>query len=355
MTVSGAKPQSIPPLGAPNGAFVIKFFSHLQKLRTQDTEIAAHMMFSFLARGKELVLSAVAPQESAEFVHAHTPSIITHGRLYDLKRSDIRDVAHVAEENGWPYIIMPFIHGQDLLETFPKETVSPTLSEFDESAVFLGKYLRHLHQFEVPLATKPNVNPLYNNGWRGFEKWLVKQRRVITRGRPIDPESLPPCLFYAIDDYLPRDVRDLVDWYKDHHNLERPRLLHNDLNEEHLFLLDKKPYAVIDFGDCRLGDPQYDWVAVFISAFRCNKRLLIKALYEYYQIDSFEILAEKVGGWKRFTYTMMSYSLLHEQDAMRSAYNRRPELREIKDMYILADQLWNLSIPDPEPKPSSQI
>jgi len=334
-----------PVIGEMNGCFVVKFFSHLQTQRTQNTEIAAHMMFSCLSRGKEMQINGKAPQEAALFVYDRTPPILAHGVLYELNRTDIGDIRAHVETDGWPYIVMPYIHGRDLLETFP---LSSELSQLTESALFLGNYLRHLHQFEVGRAPKPSVNPLYEHGWRGFEKWLVKQRRIVTRDRPINSEVLTPEMHFKLDDYLPRDVRVLSDWYRKNFNLPEPRLIHNDLNEEHLLLVDQKPYAVLDFGDCRMGDPQYEWVAVFISGFRCNKQLLITALLAYYQLDSFETLTLKIGGWTRFSKTMMAYTLLHEQDAMRSVYNRRPELRLLDDFTKIQHELWDLSIPQPD-------
>ena len=337
-----------PELGEPNGAFVVKFFSHLQKKRSQNTEIAAHMMFSCLARGKELRLSGTAPRDAAEFVHEHTPMILAHGALYELRHGDISDIEAWVEPGAWPYIVMPYIHGWDLEQTFPYDEAADLLPlrlpELTSSAEFLGKYLRSLHQFEVGIATKPNVNPLYNRGWRGFETWLVKRRRIVTRDRPIAPDSINAHLKRIADDYLPRDVRILTEWYKNKHGLENPRLLHGDLNEEHLLLIDRQPYAVIDYGDCFLGDPQYEWIPVLISSFRCKKHLLITALQHYYQCQTLDEIEQQVGGWSRFSYNMMCYTLLAQQDAMRTVYGMRPELIPFDNFESLANEIWNLSI-----------
>lgn len=330
---------------SPSGALVLKFFSASQSSTSHHCEIAAHMMFTCLAKDRPLPFNATAPKESAEYIFNHTPKILVHDRLYDFKHRDVRDYKPYAEPRGWPYLIMPFVHGQDLNQLFPHKTSSAELHELDGSAKYLGRYLQHLHQFQVGTSLKKSYNPLYQRGWRTFESWLVKQRRVAVHDRPIDHESTLPHLRSQLDDYLPRDVRTLIEWYRETFDLTLPRLLHNDLNEENLFLLDGKPSAILDFGDCGLGDPQYDWVAVFVSSLRCCKRLLTTALMEYYQLSSFDELTQKVGGWKRFTYTMMCYGLLHEQDAMRSVYYRRPSLRNIHTLEALADEIWNLSIP----------
>jgi len=338
-----------PALGEPNGTFVVKFFSHLQTHRSQNTEIAAHMMFSCIARGKELRLNGTAPKEAAEFVYHHTPPILAHGALYESNHSDISDIRAFVEPDGWPYIVMPFIHGWDLAESFPYETCDThLLPALHTAAEFLGTYLRALHQFQVGLALKPNVNPLYNRGWRGFETWLLKQRRLVTKDRPVVVDSISVNMKAKLDDYLPRDVRKLTEWYKDFHGLEQPRLLHGDLNEENLLLLGHEPCAVIDFGDCMMGDPQYEWIPILISSFRCKKRLLITALMHYYQCNSLQEIETKVGGWKRYAYTMMCYTLLHEQDAMRTVYGMRPELVAIDNFEQLADEVWNLSIEQKE-------
>lgn len=333
-----------PAFGAMNGAVVVKFCAQSQSKMAHHSEIAVHMMFSCISKGKELHIVGGGPKSAADYLFENTPSLLAHDTLYDLKRSDVKDYEAYAEPSGWPYLIMPFIHGKDMLETVPR-SASRDFHELDETAIFLGRYLRNLHQFEVPIATKENYSPLYNNGWRGWEQWIIKQRRHVVYTRPIDPDGITPHLRSQLDDYLPRDIRVCVEWYRETFGLDHPRLLHNDLNEENVFLLDKKPYAILDFGDCRLGDPQYDWIAVFVSCMRCCKRLLISSLMEYYQVDSLQNLEPKVGGWKRFTYNMMCYTLIHEQDAMCSVYNKRPSLRRLDNIEAIADELWNLSIP----------
>lgn len=334
-----------PKFGTPSGAVVLKFCARNQDSMAHHCEIAAHMMFSCISKGKELHIVGGGPKEAADYLYEHTPSLLVHDILYDLKRTDVSDYADYAEPGGWPYLIMPYVLGKDLLESFPPETASSELIELTDSAIFLGRYLRELHKFEVPISTKNDYSPLYSNGWRGWEKWIIKQRRVVVRDRPLDPESINAFVRSQLDDYLPRDMRVLSDWYRNTFALDMPRLLHNDLNEENVFLLDKEPYAILDYGDCRVGDPQYDWIAVFVSCLRCSKKLLLPALLEYHQVDSIGNLEQKVGGWKRFTYTMMCYTLIHEQDAMASVYHKRPSLRRFNTLDEIADELWNLSVP----------
>lgn len=336
----------VPKFGGATGAVVIKFCAQNQSSMAHHSEIAAHMMFSCISKGKELHIVGGGPKEAADYLYEHTPSIVLHDILYDLKRKDVGDYAKFVDPDGWPYLIMPFVPGRDLLESVPPETASRDLHELTEASIFIGKYLRELHKFTVPISTKESYSPLYNNGWRGWEKWIVKQRRTVVHDRAIDPESITPYLRSQLDDYLPRDMRVLSDWYRKRpYALEMPSLLHNDLNEENVFLVDGKPFAVLDYGDCRLGDPHYDWVAVFVSCMRCRKPLLIASLLEYYQVESIEMLEQKVGGWKKFTYTMMCYTLIHEQDAMASVYHKRPSLRGVDSLEVIAEELWNLSVP----------
>lgn len=190
----------------------------------------------------------------------------------------------------------------------------------------------------VPPIQKPN--PLYNGGWSGFSKMLIKRRRVASKN---GSELLSSELRHQIDDYLPRDVRKLFTWYQEYFQLDHPRLLHGDLNDDNIFIRDGSTYAVIDFGDCLLGDPQYDWVTLFVSPLRCHKSLLVASLLEYFNARNFDHLTSIVGGWDRYSYTMMCYSLLHEQDAIRTAFHYRPELKNHTTLQQLAKDMWDLS------------
>jgi aminoglycoside phosphotransferase (APT) family kinase protein len=272
-------------------------------------------------------------------VYRHTPSILVHDRLYDPSHSDTSDFNPHVKALVWPYLIQPFVHGEDLSKTFP-EGSSPSI--LAETAVFLGKYLRHLHQIELGVSPQAQSNPLYEGNWKGFEKFLIKRRQTVTKRRPIASFGLSYKLQLELDDYIPRDVRSLCEPSQESFQLTSPRLLHGDMNENNVYLLDGKPYAVIDFGDCRMGDPHYDFVSVFVSSLRCHKGLLILCLQEYYQVEDFDELTEKVGGWQSFARIMMGYTLLHEQEMMRTVFHNRPDLRNIDQLELLEQALWNL-------------
>lgn len=318
-------------------AIVVKFFVPSRGHMSQDTERAAHMMIEHLSKGSSMLLPGFAPQNAAKFVSEHTPPILAVGQLYDPHQRDVRDFKKYVEGNRWPYLIQPYIHGQSMQQHFPSDCDPFVMIE---SAEFLGKYLKNLHQIMVGVPPLQKPNPLYNGGWAGFTKTLIKRRRAASQN---GSEALSSALQQQIDDYLPRDVRKLFTWYQESFKLDHPRLLHGDLNDENVFIRDGKPCTVIDFGDCLLGDPQYDWVPLFVSCLRCHKSLLITFFMEYYNARNFDHLSSIVGGWDRFTYTMMCYSLLHEQDALRTAFYHRPELKNHTSLRQLAKDLWDLS------------
>jgi len=58
------------------------------------------------------------------------------------------------------------------------------------------------------------------------------------------------------------------------------------------------------------------------------------ALMKAYGIERFDR--------ESFSYRAMCYTILHEQDALRSVYFNRPEWRDLQDMKELEKNLWDL-------------
>jgi len=185
--------------------------------------------------------------------------------------------------------------------------------------------------------------------WTMFEEFITSRRfTALSRYKKLWRKLLSPAQIDQLDTYLPRNPRTL--FQRD----DRPCYLHGDLNEDHLLIVPEeasqdpatpawKPLKVIDFGDALIGDRHYDFVAIHISLFRCNKELLRAFLDAYTETDGDKtspiLWPQKPD---RFAYVCMNYTLLHRQDALRTALRHMPSLKETTSLLEVEKQLWQL-------------
>eukprot|EP01117_Protostelium_nocturnum_P009993 TRINITY_DN3561_c0_g1_i3.p1 TRINITY_DN3561_c0_g1~~TRINITY_DN3561_c0_g1_i3.p1 ORF type:complete len:864 (-),score=310.10 TRINITY_DN3561_c0_g1_i3:42-2522(-) len=146
-------------------------------------------------------------------------------------------------------------------------------------------------------------------------------------------------------------------------------LLHGDLNDENLIGVysaekegaDVKPQngttyspeeylkklfgwetsGIIDFGDALLGDPIFDLVALHVSVFRCDKRLL-KRFLDKYGSDRWTELKQGRDGLS-FAKIAMCYTLWHPCDALKTVYLKKPHFMKLMKLEELERALWDLS------------
>lgn len=138
-----------------------------------------------------------------------------------------------------------------------------------------------------------------------------------------------------MDEYLPENPLTLIAWG------DAPAFLHGDLNDENVLL---KPTAwgawvasgIIDFGDCVTGGHRlYDFIAVHLSVFGCDKDLLVVFLHAY--------------GWKglpdakSFAFVCMALALLSDSPALRTAAGYLPQLKECATLQDAAALIFDVT------------
>jgi hygromycin-B 7''-O-kinase len=140
---------------------------------------------------------------------------------------------------------------------------------------------------------------------------------------------LPERLIAQLDAYLPPPA-DLVD------RTEPPRVLHCDLNADHLLGAFEgerwRPVGIIDFGDAMVGDRMYELVALHLGLFRCDKRLL-RAFLDDYGFDA--------GLRRDFARRALSMTLLHQFDVLSDVLARFPGAADSDDLAGLAALMWD--------------
>jgi hygromycin-B 7''-O-kinase len=234
------------------------------------------------------------------------PMLIASGELFDR-----------AGGWHWPYIVTTMVPGHSL-----GEAQAVGFADRYALATWLGTLLRRIHT--LPL----NGNAPLRADWGDYAAFLSAQRAHVQE-RHSARGVLPEHLCAQLDAYLPT-AESLVDRAKS------PQLLHGDLNRDHVLgdwvAGHWQPCGVIDFGDARVGDPNYDLVALHLGLFDADKRLLQACLSSYGTPACAADLAQRA----------MALTLLHEfyvLDWFQLAIQQTSTLGE------LADLLWNLDTP----------
>jgi len=175
--------------------------------------------------------------------------------------------------------------------------------------------------------------------WDAFLTFIKQQRQTAVQ-RHEQWGTLPAKLQSQLDSYLP-SIDHLVQFIT---RTKQPVLIHTDLNEENILgdWKDKEsdesdwiPTSIIDFGDARVGDLLYEITPLHISTFKCEKPLL-KKFFESYGLNP--------AVFPSFPYYAMVYTLLHDCDALSTAFHEDPDLREVQTLVELATALWDLSV-----------
>ncbi len=122
---------------------------------------------------------------------------------------------------------------------------------------------------------------------------------------------------------------------------DEPVYLHGDLNNENVLLDHRKDgsrFSMIDFGDSLFGHRLYDFVAVHLSLFACDKRLLALFL----QVYGGEGLPPTAA---LFAHACFVYCLLSESPAFRTAVHFIPRLSECASLSEMATIVFDVSVP----------
>jgi hygromycin-B 7''-O-kinase len=232
------------------------------------------------------------------------PRLLAEGELFDT-----------GDAWRWPYLVSTLIPGTALVTVY--EHVPATARE--AIAAYAGRQLRALH--DTPLAAAG-----MDADWAPFAGWIETQRAACAERYQ---GVLPDHLLAQLDAFLP-PLAELID------RTQPPRLLHCDLNADHLLVEQAGdqwlPRGIIDFGDAKIGDVLYELGALHVGMFQGDTRLL-QAFLRAYQPDE--------GMQRDFARRAMSYAMLHEFDILGEALEQRPELRAAPTLTKMAEWLWS--------------
>ncbi len=239
------------------------------------------------------------------------PALVASGTLFDAGAGW-----------PWPYIVAEAIPGESL------SAVEARLSFQDKVAAcrFLAPAVRRIHALT---PEPPSHLPLT---WDTFERFLAGRRAGCVENHRTWG-FLPERLVAQLDDYIP-PLSDLVD------RTVPPRVLHCDLNADHLlgyFEGDHwRPSGIIDFGDAMAGDRLYEFVALHLGLFRCDKHLLRTFLADYGFDEALR---------RDFARRAMGMTLLHEFDVLSAVSPAFSDAARVDSLAELAALLWDLERP----------
>jgi hygromycin-B 7''-O-kinase len=173
-------------------------------------------------------------------------------RLIDLSPYQPRLLAAGAfrDRIPWPYLVFSHLSGEAWREA------KPLMSREDQLEVVreLGRVIRQVHDKPLPP----------DGAWPAASDWpaFVESRQSRMTAELRNHTSLPDQAIREIEALL-----EATDW-----RTARPCLLHADLTEDHLLMSRQSGRwalsGLIDWADAEVGDPYYEWVALWFSICR---------------------------------------------------------------------------------------
>jgi aminoglycoside phosphotransferase (APT) family kinase protein len=240
------------------------------------------------------------------------PRVLAQGRL----KSDTRFLVS-SRLPGRPLLSLPSIEHQTALDM----------------AVFLGRAMRALH--DSRRVVLPSESDRHAAEWcrlmgrrlagLSSQQWLCRRMHCASARAELQSDS----------GFWPNNWMSLYAWG------DRPVYLHGDLNNENI-LIDERyansAFGVLDFSDSLFGHRLYDFVAIHMSVFACDKRLLALFL-QVYGVQGLPATASA------FAYACFVYCLLCDSPAFRAAAEVVPQLRDCASLSQMATLLFDVSQP----------
>jgi hypothetical protein len=249
-------------------------------------------------------------------IELHSPKILADGWL----------------SPAWRYLIFEYIPGKSFGQARQELSITAMESVARQMGIFMKEF-HYLTGNQPSLLKKLQVG----GDWIDFASFLQEQldNCLLNHTRWND---LPAHLLEQLPGYLPQ-VEEVLDLSS------IPHLIHADLTGDHLLgkLLptpktspitngkEWKSLAIIDWGDCRVGNILYELVALHIDLFQTDKHLLDICL-EAYGLPAF---------YKQdFAHKALAMTLLHQFPMPMSAY--RP-YQHVQSLDELAEGLFGVS------------
>ena len=245
-------------------------------------------------------------------------------RLMELLQQDatvpvpaIRAAGEFRDRRVWSYLAMEFCAGRPIDELRAKMSKEALL----EVAARIGRVIRRLH------AIDPDPLAAIDKG----ERWdaLIDRRR-----RDVLPELLDRGLIVP---GIAPDLEALLDEAVAASRAAVQVVVHGDLNAEHLLMEERNGRwnvsALIDFGDARIGVPDYDWMPLWLGP--CNRDVAaMRAFLDAYdpRVLADDALGRRVAAW----------TLLHDfgTDAIAELFDTSGATRPARSLEALQALVW---------------
>lgn len=229
------------------------------------------------------------------------PALIAHGVHQDRTQ--------------WPYLILEFVAGRPIREI--RDSLSP--EDRAELARDLGRVIHAIHTTPLSRITTLDTRP---SAWRA----LVAERRAACLEELRSRAGLAPSILVQIPDLF-QSLQPLVpDGFQ-------PCLLNADLTEDHILLTQEggrwRLTALIDWADAEIGDPFYEWAALWAGLCDRDRDFFVQILSSYQpelQLD------------RDFQLRMLAYTMLHRFGSHILAHLKVPPCFDTIDE--LADWLF---------------
>ena len=231
------------------------------------------------------VIKLFPPMVAGDFVRERAVYRLLDDRLPEMPRLLADGVLH--DRIDWPYLVTSFLPGAAWRE------VQAAMPQAQQLAVAraLGERIGRVH------ATPITPDPLASgHGWPPPDAWprFVAARLV----------EAPAALRAVLPEPVAAEAELLLqgtEW------LDRPpRLLHGDLTQDHVLVTVQDGVwtlsGLIDWADAEVGDPAYEWVALYFG-FCDGEAALLRAFLAGYDPDG--------GGQLPDRRRLLAYTLLH--------------------------------------------
>ncbi|MDE0222876.1 MAG: aminoglycoside phosphotransferase family protein [Spirochaetaceae bacterium] len=245
-------------------------------------------------------------------------------RLLELLQHDaavpvpaIRAAGELRDRRDWSYLAMEFCAGCPLDELQAEMSKAALL----EVAAQTGRVIRQLHAVDTePLAAIDK-----GEGWDA----LVDRRR-----REVLPELLDRGLIVS---RIVPELEALLDEALAASRTAGRVVIHGDLNAEHLLIEERdgrwSVSALIDFGDARIGAPDYEWMPLWLGP--CNRD--VAAMRAFLEAYDPRLLADNALGRR-----VAAWTLLHDfgTDAVAELFDTSGATRPARSLDALQTLVW---------------
>ena len=189
------------------------------------------------------VIKLFPPLVAGDFERERAVYRLLDGRLPEMPRLLADGV--LRDRIAWPYLVTSFLPGVAWRDAGAAMPPAPRLAV----ARALGERVRRVH--ETPI--RPGL------GWPRAGAW---SRFVTTR-----LAEAPAALRAGLPERVVAEAGGLLqetDWFAN-----EPRLLHADLTQDHVLVAQQgdewRLTGLIDWADAEVGDPAYEWVALYFG------------------------------------------------------------------------------------------